>query len=129
MKDRIKEVRKKSGLNQTDFGNKLGLAQTTIAGYENGSRTVPASAILSICREFNVSETWLRTGLGDMFTAKSRSEEMAQLVQNLLSDRPDSFRSALIATLLRLDPDGPEWAAIERIYSGIAAEQKKYQEP
>ena len=84
---------------------------------------------MQICQQFGVDEYWLRTGDGDMFAAKSRAEEMGELVGKLMSDRPDSFRSALVTTLLRLDPEGPEWEALERIYNGIAAEQKKNQEP
>lgn len=128
MKERIKEIRKVEGLNQTDFGSRLGLAQATIAGYENGLRAVSDAVILSICREFGISEKWLRTGEGEMRAPESRANELGRLVSRLMSDRPDSFRSALITTLLRLDPDGPEWDAIERIYNDISTEIKKNQE-
>ena len=123
MQNRIKELRKALDLNQTEFGQRIGVAQTTIAGYENGSRALSDAAILSICREFNVSEAWLRDGLGEMHAARSREAELAELVRRLLSDRPDSFRSALITTLLRFDPDGPEWAVLEKIFEGIEKEK------
>lgn len=64
MKDRIREIRKEAGLTQKQFGAILGVAQTTIAGYENGSREIPNSAIVSICREFSVNDKWLRSGEG-----------------------------------------------------------------
>ena len=122
MKDRIKEIRKEANLNQSEFGERIGVAQTTIAGYENGSRAVPNVAISAICREFGVNETWLRTGSGDPKLPLSREQEMSALVRNLMADRPESFRSALVTTLLRFDPDGPEWDVLERIYESVAKE-------
>ena len=65
MKDRIKAVRKELALNQTDFGSRIGVKQGTVAAYENGSRIPLDSVIVSICREFGVSEHWLRTGEGE----------------------------------------------------------------
>ena len=122
MKDRIKEVRKAMGMNQTDFGARIRAAQGTIAGYEIGSRVPSDTTILLICREFGVSETWLRTGAGEMFQAKSREEELGALADSLFRERPGSFRAAVVTTLLRFDPGGPEWEVLERIYRGIAAE-------
>lgn len=121
MKDRIRILRKSLRLNQTEFGRRLGLQQGTIAGYETGTRVPSDAAILSICREYGVSELWLRTGEGDMFPPKSRAEELGALVASLLEDRDDSFRSALMTALLRFDPDGPEWSALERIYQNVSA--------
>lgn len=122
MKDRIKLIRKSLGLNQTEFGARIGVGQTTIAGYETGIRAVSDAIIKSIVREFGVSEAWLRDGTGDMRANMGREEEMGRLLGDLLSDRPESFRTALITTLLRFDPNGPEWAVLERIYDELAKE-------
>lgn len=129
MKDRIKEIRKNANLNQTEFGERIGVAQTTIAGYENGSRAVPNVTIAAICREFGVNETWLRTGSGSMTVSKTREQELAGLFRNLMADRPESFRSMLVSTLLRFDPDGPEWAALEKLYDSIVKEAEQYRDP
>lgn len=64
MNKRIKRIRAILHLNQTDFGKKIGVKQTTIAGYENGTRQPLDTVIASICRVFNVNEEWLRTGAG-----------------------------------------------------------------
>lgn len=125
MHNRIKEIRKSTGLNQTDFGAKIGVAQTTIAGYENGSRALSDAAVLSICREFRVNELWLRTGAGSMYAERSREEEMTELVARLMANSPKSFQAALVATLLRFDPAGPEMDALEKICKSIAEETKK----
>lgn len=67
MNKRIRELRKALSMTQTEFGIKIGIKQGSIAAYENGIRTPIDAVILSICREFNVSETCLRTGKGEMF--------------------------------------------------------------
>lgn len=67
LKNRIKKVRQDAGLTQEDFAKKLGTVQNTITGYETGRRSPSGSALALICREFNVNETWLRTGQGDMY--------------------------------------------------------------
>ena len=122
MQNRIKELRKSLGLNQTEFGARLGLVTSTISGYESGIRIPSDAIILSICREFGVSETWLRTGEGEMFPSRSREEELGRLVADLFADSPATFRSALITTLLRFDPAGPEWAVLEAITKNLLAE-------
>lgn len=122
MQKRIKELRKSLGLNQAEFGARLGLASSTVAGYENGYREVSDAIIKSIVREFGISEVWLRDGAGEMKADVSREEEMGRLLGDLLADRPESFRSALITTLLRFDPEGPEWSVLERIYEDLAQE-------
>ena len=122
MHERIKELRKSLGLIQAEFGARLGVASNTISTYETGTRPVAEPIIKSIVREFGVSEAWLRDGTGDMRVNMDREEEMGRLLGDLLADRPESFRTALITTLLRFDPNGPEWAVLERIYDALAKE-------
>ena len=62
MKDRIKELRKSLGMNQAEFGSKIGISNTAVSKWEKGENTIPESAIKSIVREFGVSEAWLRDG-------------------------------------------------------------------
>ncbi len=125
MKDRIKAVRKGADLTQTAFGEKIGLSQNYIALIEAGQRNPSDRAIRDICREFSVNEVWLRTGVGEMQSPAGREEEMARMIRSLMSDRPDSFRSALITALLRFDPGGPEWSALERIFESVKSEIEK----
>lgn len=74
MNERLKKLRKILGLTQQEFANKIGMKQNTIAQYEMG-RTIPSNAIIfSICREFNVNETWLKTGEGNMFNNSTSSD-------------------------------------------------------
>ncbi len=121
---RIKELRNSLDLTQQKFADRLGIQRGAIANYEL-ERNVPIDAVISlICREFNVREAWLRDGTGEMLEVKPRAEELGELVRKLLSDRPESFRSRLITSLLRFEPDSPEWQILENIYNSIAAEKE-----
>lgn len=111
MQNRIKALRKSLNLTQTDFGSRIGVTGSTITNYESGNRTPGDAVILSICREFNVSEWWLRTGEGDMFVQRSRNEEIAAVINDVMADEDDSFRKRFIAALAELSPD--QWKAIE----------------
>lgn len=67
--ERIKKVRKALELTQESFCNRIGLKRNSISLVESGKRNISDQAILSICREFNVNEEWLRNGTGEMFKA------------------------------------------------------------
>lgn len=121
---RTSELRKSLGLTQQAFADRLGITRGAVSKYDIDA-TDPSDAVISlICREFNVREAWLRDGEGDMLEVKPRAEELGDLVRKLLSDRPESFRSRLITSLLRFEPDSPEWQILENIYNSIAAEKE-----
>lgn len=121
---RIKKLRNSLDLTQQKFADRLGIQRGIIGKYEVDV-SAPSDAVISlICREFNVREAWLRDGTGEMLEVKPRAEELGELVRKLLADRPESFRSRLITSLLRFEPDSPEWQILENIYNSIAAEKE-----
>lgn len=65
--ERIKELRKALKLTQTAFAERIGIRQNSVAVLESGKNTPSDQTIAFICREFRVSEDWLRTGEGEMF--------------------------------------------------------------
>lgn len=67
MNDRMSELRKYLHLTMESFGEKLGVTRSAISNIESGKRNLTDQMVLSICREFNVNEDWLRTGAGEMF--------------------------------------------------------------
>lgn len=74
MNERIKQIRRELGLTQTEFAERIGLKQNSIALIESGKRNISDQAVLSICREYGVNEEWLRTGDGDKFIPESNDE-------------------------------------------------------
>lgn len=82
---RVRELRKKLNLTLEKFGKPLGVGKTAISKIETGENNLTDQMIISICREFNADEDWLRTGKGEMFKERSLSEEVGYYVEDLLS--------------------------------------------
>lgn len=116
MQERIRALRKQLGLNQTEFGAKIGVKQTTIAGYERGSSTPLDAVVSAICREFGVSEAWLRTGEGTMFVPQTPDAQIAAYVARTLKGN-NEFKKAVLALLLSRSDE--ELAVIERAYRDL----------
>lgn len=113
MGDRIKKVRKALDLTQQGFADQIGSKRNTIATYEMG-RTEPSAAVISlVCTKFNVSEIWLRTGEGDMFVQRSKDDELAAFMNELLTEESADFRRRLVTALSRLKPE--QWDALEAV--------------
>ena len=111
IKDRIKELRKAKGLTQLEFADKLKVSRSNIASYETGKNELSSAAISLICRTFSVSETWLRTGEGEMFSDTAREEEIAAFMGDVLAAESEDFRKRFISMLSSLSVD--EWKFIE----------------
>lgn len=118
MKDRIKKIRKESGLTQVDFGERIGVKGNTITNYENGLRTPTDAVILSICREFDVNEEWLRNGTGEMLVQKSKDEQISEMLGEIQKSGEDAFKHRLVSALANLDEDG--WNSLEKLIDSIA---------
>jgi transcriptional regulator with XRE-family HTH domain len=113
MHTRIKEIRTSAKLTQQEFADRLGIRRGTIANYELG-RNEPIDAVITlICREFNVSELWLRTGKGDMFKPVSRDQEIKAFLNELMKAEKPDFRKRMVTVLARLDVK--EWQVLEEI--------------
>lgn len=100
MKDRIRKIRKDTGLTQEKFADKLGLKRNTIATYETGKSEPMDNIIVSMCREFNINEEWLRYGKEPMYNPVSDKLE-CYLAQ--ISKGNDDFIKDIIEVYMELD--------------------------
>ena len=98
MSERIKKGRKVLDLTQQKFADKLGVKRNTVGPWECGINRLTDQVIFSICREFDVNETWLRTGEGDIFVQRSPEEEVGYYVEDLLEydGNGNAFYDAII---------------------------------
>lgn len=101
MNTRIKQIRRELDLTQEAFASRIGSVQNTITGYESGRRNPSAPVVSLICREFNVSEEWLRTGEGEMFMPEPKSELEALTKRYNLSAADEFF----VERFVKLKPD------------------------
>lgn len=101
MNERIKELRIALRLTQEDFGKAIGVQRAAVNKWEKGINGVADSMILSICREFGVSEQWLRTGEGRMLSNERESvlDRLAEKYDLNADDRD------VLAAYLRLTPE------------------------
>lgn len=117
VKNRIKQIRKNAKLTQVEFGEKIGVKGNTITGYETGLRNPTDAVILSICREFNVNEEWLRNGTGKMFKPIFENDYIADMISEVIMSDEENFKRKLISALSRLDDDG--WKNLENLVNMI----------
>lgn len=123
---RILEVRKALKMSQTEFGKEIGVSRGVINNID--LNVVPAKPLLiqQICKAYNVNETWLTTGEGEMFVKQSRTDEIAQFVGRTLATTEDTFQKRLIAALSKLSVE--EWEVLEKLANDLAAPKEKEQE-
>ena len=111
MNERIRKLRRALDLTQQEFADRIGSKRNTIAKYETEANTPSAAVISLICREFNVNETWLRTGEGEMFNKNTPNDywslpegQRAELIDGRLYDMaPPSFKhQKIVAQFTRI---------------------------
>lgn len=116
--DRISLVIKRSGLTKTKFAEQLHLSQQFISSLCSGAKQPSDRTIADICREFNVSEVWLRDGSGEMFVTRTMNQELAVMVNELMTESDESYRKRFVAALLELPPEF--WPELERFLKKLA---------
>lgn len=99
--ERVKEVRKELGLTLERFGERLGVTKQTVSRIENGVNNLTDQMQKAICREFNVSEEWLRDGVGSMFV----EPDTFSLDDFAKSRGMTDLEKEIIKTYFEIDPD------------------------
>lgn len=118
--ERIRFLRKdKLHLTLEEFGKHFGVTKVAFSKIENGQRGVTEQMILSICREFNVNENWLRTGEGDPFVERSREEQIRDYFSDL-QGLSGELKDRLLDALAAIRPE--DWKLIEQLVNRIVAE-------
>lgn len=124
MNERIALVRKSLGLTQEKFAEQVGLSRNFMWMIESGTRVPSDRTISDICREFNVNETWLRTGEGEMFNQITRSEKITSFLTEITEDEGDDSKRRFVEMLAELEPE--DWKLLERMAEKL---QKKEGNP
>jgi hypothetical protein len=91
---------------------------------ERGEREPSDRTVMDICDKFRVNESWLRYGEGEIFEERTREEEIAEFMGELI-DGPNNFKKRLISVLANLDEDG--WELLEAMALKLAEEEAQGQ--
>lgn len=108
---RLQILRKKLKLSQKEFGEKLGVSRDVVSNAELGRVDMKPIFVSHLCSTFNVNETWLRTGDGEMFLPEDRDNALMAWVGEVLADESDSFRRRYLNVLRSLTPE--DWKRME----------------
>lgn len=121
--NRIIKVVNATGGNKSEFARKVNLTPAYISKLDREPNRTPSDrTIADICREFSVSEHWLRTGEGEMFLQLSDDADFIQIMAEIqVSD--DDFIKALLKSYWKLNES--EKAAIRKLVDGMIEENKK----
>lgn len=124
MNTRIARIRKEANLTQQEFADRLGLTKNFVSLIETGGRKPSDRTISDICRIFDIQEDWLRHGLEPMRAAKSREEEIADLVGSALTGSSEFKKSVIRMICSRTDEELKALeAALQAVYDGIKKDQ------
>ena len=103
--ERIRELRKNHlHLNQTEFGERLGVSRSVIKNIELNALARPdqkLSLMKLICSEFNVNEEWLLNGTEPMFV----QPDAFSLDDFVKSKGATGLELEIVKTYFELDPE------------------------
>lgn len=108
--ERVKKLRKELGLTLEKFGAPLGVQRSALSMIENDKSGIGDRTILLICREYGVSEKWLRDGEGEMFVPVTRNEKIARFAGELMKEETPEFRRQIVEILADLNDE--QWDAL-----------------
>ena len=123
---RIAAVIQASGLTKTAFAERVKVSQQHISRLAKDG-TPSERTILDICREFNVSERWLRTGEGEMFVQLSREEEITKFAMEIIRDPGSEFQRQAISILAKLTPE--QWKLMEQMADQLLQQRQQSTPP
>lgn len=110
---RIADCINEIGIKKVDFASRLNVSQAFISQLCKGTSAPSDRTIIDICEKFDINETWLRTGEGEMKIKYTRDEEIAGFAGRVLHGESDNFQRRFIAMLSRLDT--PDWEVLEKM--------------
>ena len=114
--DRIAWCVKDSKLTKTAFSEKLNVSQAFISQLCSGAKMPSDRTIADICREFNISELWLRTGEGESHIQRDEDEEFLEVMEQIhMSD--DELIKRIIKAYWFMEDE--EKAAIRKLIDGF----------
>lgn len=123
MKDRLKLLRNTLHLTQEDLAARIGVKRNSYANYETGRYRTNDAVVHCICREFRVSETWLRTGEGEMFLPEDEEQQLINWAKGIFADESAAFQRRFVLMLSELTPS--QWNTLRDVACMIAGLPEK----
>ena len=112
MKDRIARIIETKKITRSRFAEALGVSPAFVSQMCSGAANPSDRTVKDICRIFNVSELWLRTGEGEMFPPRNRLDELSYLAGRFLNSQPTEFQQRFALMMYALTEE--DWALLEK---------------
>lgn len=115
---RIKAIRDDKNMNQAEFGAPLAIKQGYLSNIEKGARPATDKIIKLICLIYGVSEEWLRTGEGSMYSAEDSDSERFRQAATGIEMANDKRAMAALEVYWSLSPEDRKiiWKMFDQIY-------------
>lgn len=123
MNERIKQIREYLEMSRSEFGKKLGVSGDVVNNLERGRVEIKEDRIKLICSVFDVDESWLRTGNGEMYQPSTKNQEISDFLNNIMELDDKKFKKRFIESFARLEEK--DWEHLEEIVTKLFVEQKK----
>ena len=118
---RIDFLIKALGFTKTKFAESLHVSSQFVSSLCSGAKQPSDRTIADICREYGVSETWLRTGEGEMKQKLTRNQEIAEFMASIMRDPDDAPRKRFISIVSKLGVE--EWQLLAEIAKKMAEDE------
>ena len=98
LSDRLRSERKKAGLSQVQFAEKLGLNARTYASYERGERDISTALLLDICKTLNISSDRLLGNPAELpeENKKPPATELREQLDSICETMPEEQQQELL---------------------------------
>ncbi len=123
LNERIAALVADLGMSKVKFAERLNISPSFITRICAGDKIPSDRTIADICREFGVSELWLRTGEGEMHEPDVREREIEEFVGRALRDCKPSIQRRMLFVLARLRDD--QWQLLADVATQLYEEQKR----
>ncbi|MBO6837146.1 MAG: helix-turn-helix transcriptional regulator [Alphaproteobacteria bacterium] len=106
--NRVRELRTRAGLSQTDLGLKLGVSFQQVQKYEKGVNRMGASRLIQICEALKVTVNDIFDGIASVTDATDKTladPEAMRIARDIQRIENESMRTAvkqLVRTMSRL---------------------------
>jgi len=97
---RLKLLRTELGLKQGEMAARMGISQSALSDFERGFKGIAERYIKLICLEFEVNDTWLRVGKGNMFIEKPEPQPRLLDAEGKNLDRDEAELISIYRELL-----------------------------
>lgn len=81
---RLRQARKQMKLKQREVAERLNVSEAAYSAWERGRDPIPDVRAYQFCKEYNISERWLRTGVGEMFERSVLPKQTSELLWNTI---------------------------------------------